>query len=83
MFVAELSKWLLPTAALADGATGHESANTVEMYAQHPQASLPDVLGTLGTLRKRFTALNYGTEAAVVHKPGSKAGGGRPSNGKR
>jgi hypothetical protein len=81
-FVAELSKWLLPPAALADVARGHEDAATADMYARQPLTGLPDVLGTLGTLRKRFHALNYGTDAAKLAE--RKSGdGGKASNGKR
>ena len=58
------------------------------MYAATKFESLPDVLGTLGTIRKRFHALNYGADAAAAAAAApaaakSPGGGGKANGGKR
>jgi hypothetical protein len=74
-FVAALSRWQLPPQALAEPSKGHENAVMVSKYAENPIAQLPDLLGTLGTLRKRFYALNFGTPAGQpAARPISPAG---------
>ena len=67
----EISRWALPPAAFASGdaSKGHVVASNLKVYESAPMDSLPDVLGTLGTLRKRFYALNYGTDAAKAPTP--------------
>ena len=79
--MAEMRKWLVPPLAMRDDKPGHSNEDMLAMYSQSPLSELPDVLGALGTLRKRFHALNFGTDAAAK-AVGSKAGGGK-SNGKR
>ena len=74
-FVKELGTWLLPPGAFADAAKGHMDAGKLDMYAKAPLSKLPDVLGTLGTLRKRFFALNHGTDAAAT--PAAKLASGK------
>lgn len=81
--MAALSKWQLPPAALADPSKGHESAAMVATYKAAPLADLPDLLGTLGTLRKRFHALNHGTAAAAAAAAKPVSPGGRAGSGKR
>ena len=77
-FVAALSKWQLPPAALANPAKGHENPDMVATYKAAPLSELPDLLGTLGTLRKRFYALNWGTAAAAAPaSPSGRAGSGK------
>jgi hypothetical protein len=77
-FVAALSRWQLPPQALANQSKGHENAVLVQKYAENPITQLPDLLGTLGTLRKRFYALNYAPPAAQpssrLHSPAKTSG---------
>jgi hypothetical protein len=64
-FVTALSKWMLPPRAVRGNDQGHVDEAVLELYSKTlPLEDLPDVLGMLGTMRKRFYALNYGTEAA-------------------
>lgn len=72
-FVRELKTWMVPPEALEEPSKGHKVDNVVAKYID-PQASdnCPDALSTLGTIRKRFYALNWGT-------PAEKHTFGRPS----
>lgn len=85
-----METWLLPPPTMPDG-KGYCNEQVAAQYVEpRPSSKLPDLLGTLGTMRKRFHALNYGTDAASGSAPvtgGSGSGGGvarsTPSSGSR
>lgn len=64
LFVKELKTWMVPPEALEDASKGHKVDSVVSQYCD-PEASgtFPDALSTLGTIRKRFYALNWRTPA--------------------
>jgi len=66
-FVKEMKTWLIPPEALEDSSQGHQVESVVSKYSD-PQATdaFPDALSTMGTIRKRFYALNWGTTAGRV-----------------
>lgn len=63
-FVKEMRTWLIPPEALEDASQGHKVESVVAKYCD-PEATdvFPDALSTMGTIRKRFYALNWGTSA--------------------
>lgn len=64
-FLAAMRKWMLPRKALAEG-EGHSSAEKLAQYSVPDE--LPDLLATLGTIRKRFAALNSNPAAGANGK---------------
>lgn len=83
-FVKELRTWLTPPEASANGKDGNMVDTVVAVYCD-PRATdaFPDVIHTLGTLRKRFYALNHGTDAEklIASRPSSSGGGGGSGSG--
>jgi hypothetical protein len=86
--VKELRTWLTPAEASVNGTDGHKVDEVVAVY-RDPRASdnFPDVMGTLGTLRRRFYALNHGTDAeklcAVRPSSGNSSAGSNGSGRRR
>lgn len=81
-FVKELRTWLTPPEASASGKDGNKVDTVAAVYCD-PRASeaFPDVMATLGTLRKRFYALNHGTDAEKLCAVRPTSSGGAGGNG--
>lgn len=75
-FVKEMQTWMVPPEALEDPSKGHKIEDVVAKY-HDPQAcdTFPDALSSLGTIRKRFYALNWGTPAEKLTSGRSSSNG--------
>ena len=56
-FVKELSRWMFPPSICGEGEAQNVNAEKLAKYGNGP-GTLPSVIETLGTIRKRFYALN-------------------------